>query len=155
MSLPALDTNYRVPSRCDLGQLPSVHVRILSGFVLLSPFQGDDWKLKTLVTVALLVDTVSIIGDYSSVYLYTITHAGDLEYLNNIHWFAQFQQIPVSENSLISLVLALGIIIAFGGVFATSCMTVLYPSPKDPREDECSRSGLVDNWGPLWTPASR
>ncbi|KAJ7786832.1 hypothetical protein B0H14DRAFT_3506300 [Mycena olivaceomarginata] len=49
-------------------------------------FKYDDWKLKTLVSVAILVDTVSVLGDYACVYLYTITHAGDPVYLADQHW---------------------------------------------------------------------
>ncbi|KAJ6488324.1 hypothetical protein DFH09DRAFT_1291415 [Mycena vulgaris] len=32
-------------------------------------FKHDDWKLKTLVSVAVLLDTVSTVGDYACVYL--------------------------------------------------------------------------------------
>ncbi|KAJ7348517.1 hypothetical protein DFH08DRAFT_1079946 [Mycena albidolilacea] len=112
-------------------------------------FEKDDWKLKTLVTVALVVDTVSTIGDYTCVYLYTITYVGDLEYLSNGHWpiplyvfatgvvgalvqgFLVIRYWRFTRNSLISLVLSLGIIIAFGSVIACGCMVVLYPSFDD------------------------
>ncbi|KAJ6450248.1 hypothetical protein C8R45DRAFT_1128024 [Mycena sanguinolenta] len=66
-------------------------------------FRQDDWKLKTLVTTALVVDTLGMVGDSICVYLYTITHAGncqnglpplmaqrmlagDAEYLFSMHW---------------------------------------------------------------------
>ncbi|KAJ6484760.1 hypothetical protein C8R45DRAFT_291563 [Mycena sanguinolenta] len=49
-------------------------------------FKHDDWKLKTFVLVAFLIDTASTVGDYICVYLYTITHAGDAVYLANQHW---------------------------------------------------------------------
>ncbi|KAF8143613.1 hypothetical protein K438DRAFT_2029537 [Mycena galopus ATCC 62051] len=66
-------------------------------------FKQDDWKFKTLVTTALVVDTLGMVGDYICVYLYTITHAGncqnglpplmaqrmlagDAEYLFSMHW---------------------------------------------------------------------
>ncbi|KAJ7447521.1 hypothetical protein B0H11DRAFT_2335325 [Mycena galericulata] len=49
-------------------------------------FKHDDWKLKTLVWVAFLVDTASTVGDFACVYLYTITHADDPVYLADQHW---------------------------------------------------------------------
>ncbi|KAF7346800.1 hypothetical protein MSAN_01818600 [Mycena sanguinolenta] len=36
----------------------------------------DSWKLKSYVAVTLVIDTISAVGDYACVYLYTITHAG-------------------------------------------------------------------------------
>ncbi|KAJ7331354.1 hypothetical protein DFH08DRAFT_881442, partial [Mycena albidolilacea] len=122
---------------------------VYQGLYYFRHFKKDDWKLKTLVAVALLVDTVSMVGDYSGVYLYTITHAGDLEYLSNVHWplplysfttgvlgalvqgFLLIRYWRFIQNSLICLVLSLGIIITLGGVFGTSCMVVLYPSFND------------------------
>ncbi|KAJ7795435.1 hypothetical protein B0H13DRAFT_1934919 [Mycena leptocephala] len=60
-------------------------------------FEQDNWKFKvfpspsaslspdqflqTLVTITLVVDTLGIVGDYICVYLYTITNAGNAEYL--------------------------------------------------------------------------
>ncbi|KAF7372647.1 hypothetical protein MVEN_00127800 [Mycena venus] len=49
-------------------------------------FEHDNWKLKTFVSVAFLVDTVGTVGDFACVYLYTITHAGDSLYLVDQHW---------------------------------------------------------------------
>ncbi|KAJ7866841.1 hypothetical protein B0H14DRAFT_3442232 [Mycena olivaceomarginata] len=95
------------------------------------------------------VDTVSIVGEYICVYLYPITYVGDLEYLSNGHWplplyalttgvvgalvqgFLVIRYWHFTQNSLISLVLSLGIIIAFGSVFADCLMVVLYPSFED------------------------
>ncbi|KAJ6548404.1 hypothetical protein B0H19DRAFT_1265243 [Mycena capillaripes] len=129
-------------------------------------FEKDDWKLKTLVTVALVVDTVSTVGDYICVYLYTITYvgmsqtylpplmanwmlAGNLEYLSNGHWpiplyvfatgvlgalvqgFLVIRYWRFTQNSLISLVLSLGIIIAFVSVVASGVVVALYPSIED------------------------
>ncbi|KAJ7797983.1 hypothetical protein B0H14DRAFT_3493046 [Mycena olivaceomarginata] len=49
-------------------------------------YKHDDWKLKTRVMVAFTIDTVSALGNYACVYLYTITHAGDPMYLVNQNW---------------------------------------------------------------------
>ncbi|KAJ7309282.1 hypothetical protein DFH08DRAFT_1088257 [Mycena albidolilacea] len=102
-------------------------------------FKKDDWKLKALVTVALLVNTVSTVGEYSGVYLasYTITHAGDLEYLSNAHWLLPLLSSDIgasnssTQNSLISLILSPGIIITLCSKVASSCIITLYPSFKD------------------------
>ncbi|KAJ7903100.1 hypothetical protein B0H13DRAFT_2025890 [Mycena leptocephala] len=39
-------------------------------------FKHDNWKLKLLVSSAIAIDSVSMIANYASVYLYTITHWG-------------------------------------------------------------------------------
>ncbi|KAJ7829309.1 hypothetical protein B0H14DRAFT_3717664 [Mycena olivaceomarginata] len=122
---------------------------VYQGLYYFRHFKKDDWKLKALVTVALLVDTVSTVGEYSGVYLYTITHAGDLEYLSNAHWllplyafttgvlgalvqgFLVIRYWRFTQNSLISLILSLGIIITLCSVVASSCIITLYPSLKD------------------------
>ncbi|KAJ7819686.1 hypothetical protein B0H14DRAFT_3472855 [Mycena olivaceomarginata] len=115
-------------------------------------FEKDDWGLKTLVIVALVVDAVSTVGDYICVYFYTITYVGDLEYLSNGHWpiplyafttgvlgalvqgFLVIRYWRFTQNSLISLVLSVGIIIAFGSVSASGFMVALYPSFEDRRK---------------------
>ncbi|KAJ7227526.1 hypothetical protein C8J57DRAFT_1534979 [Mycena rebaudengoi] len=45
-------------------------------------FQHDNWMLKLLVSSALAIDLMSMIANYASVYLYTITH-----------WVPSFQEI--------------------------------------------------------------
>ncbi|KAJ7805119.1 hypothetical protein B0H14DRAFT_3485404 [Mycena olivaceomarginata] len=149
MSLPALDTVTGCLLVATWASSLLYMYEVYQGLYYFRYFKKDDWKLKTLVTVALLVDTVSIVGDYSGVYLYTITHAGDLEYLNNTPWplplysfttgvlgmlvqsFLLIRYWRFTQNSLISLVLSLGIMITLGGVFAISCMVALYPSFND------------------------
>ncbi|KAJ7689355.1 hypothetical protein B0H17DRAFT_1066953 [Mycena rosella] len=50
-------------------------------------FKHDNWTLKLLVSSVIAIDSVSMIANYASVYLYTITHWGDLAYLQNQYWF--------------------------------------------------------------------
>ncbi|KAF7369685.1 hypothetical protein MVEN_00299700 [Mycena venus] len=122
---------------------------IIQGLHYFRHFEKDDWTLKTLVTVALLVDTVSTVGDCICVYLYTITYVGDLEYLSNGHWpiplytfttgvlgvlvqgFLVIRYWRFTRNSFISLFLSLGIIVALCSVFASGFVVALYPSFKD------------------------
>ncbi|KAJ6538077.1 hypothetical protein B0H19DRAFT_1270443 [Mycena capillaripes] len=149
MSLPALDT---VTGCLLIGTWASSLLymfEITQSFYYFRHFEQDDWKLKTLVTVALFVDTLSLVGDYICVYLYTITHAGDSEYLDNIHWpiplygfttgvlavlvqaFLVVRYWRFTQNTLIAVCLSFTIIVSFGSVFTCSLMLTLYTSFKD------------------------
>ncbi|KAJ7824781.1 hypothetical protein B0H14DRAFT_3874705 [Mycena olivaceomarginata] len=120
-------------------------------------FKQDDWKFKTLVTTALVVDTLGMVGDYICVYLYTITHAGDAEYLFSMHWPMPFYVLDTGVLAVVvqaflvfrywrfQLIagkfqypkhahrsfLCLGIIISFGGVLTGSLMATLYTALAD------------------------
>ncbi|KAJ7926884.1 hypothetical protein B0H13DRAFT_1972109 [Mycena leptocephala] len=141
MSLPALDT---VTGCLLIGTWASSVLytfEIIQSLYYFRHFEQDDWKFKTLVTVALLVDTLS-----SS---YTITHAGDPEYLDNIHWpiplygfttgvlavlvqaFLVVRYWRFTHNTLIAFSLSFAIIISFGSVFTCSLMLTLYTSLGD------------------------
>ncbi|KAF7344920.1 hypothetical protein MVEN_01654400 [Mycena venus] len=149
MSLPALDT---VTGCLLVGTWASSLLyiyEIIQGSYYFRHFEQDNWKFKTLVMIALFVDTLSILGDCICVYLYTITHAGDLEYLNNIHWpvplygfttgvlavlvqvFLVVRYWRFTQNTLITLILSFAIIISFCSVFTCSLMLTLYPSIDD------------------------
>ncbi|KAJ6554858.1 hypothetical protein B0H19DRAFT_1377538 [Mycena capillaripes] len=112
-------------------------------------FKHDDWKLKTRVTVTFAIDTVSILGNYACVYLYTIRHAGDPVYLSNQNWpmvvylvataivavlvqsFLVERYWRFTENIIITLFLSLLILAACGGTFACGMVVALFPSFKD------------------------
>ncbi|KAJ6549611.1 hypothetical protein DFH09DRAFT_1169121 [Mycena vulgaris] len=49
-------------------------------------FKHDNWMLKSLVASAIAIDSVSMIANYASVYLYTTIHWGNLAYLQNQYW---------------------------------------------------------------------
>ncbi|KAF7348954.1 hypothetical protein MVEN_01416100 [Mycena venus] len=107
-------------------------------------FEQDDWKFKTLVTIALFVDTLGIVGDYICVYL-----VSDAEYLDNVHWpiplygfttgvlgvlvqaFLVFRYWRFTQKTLIALFLSFAIIISLGGLFACDTMLALYTSLAD------------------------
>ncbi|KAJ7447780.1 hypothetical protein B0H11DRAFT_2335129 [Mycena galericulata] len=109
-------------------------------------FKHDDWKLKTLVSVAFLVDTASTVGDFACVYLYTITHADDPVYLADQHWpiplylfttavvalliqsFLVIRYWWFTRNILVTLLNSFLIIAAFGGSFACGVMIVMFPA---------------------------
>ncbi|KAJ6494550.1 hypothetical protein C8R45DRAFT_988385 [Mycena sanguinolenta] len=149
MSLPALDT---VTGCLLMGTWASSLLytfEIKQSLYYFHHFRKDDWKLKTLVAVVLFVDTLSAAGDCICVYLYTITHAGDLEYLEDIHWpiplygfttgvlavlvqvFLLVRYWRFTQNKLITLSLSFAIIISFGSVFTCSLMLTLYTSFAD------------------------
>ncbi|KAJ7321570.1 hypothetical protein DFH08DRAFT_818429 [Mycena albidolilacea] len=112
-------------------------------------FEHDDWKFKTLVTVALIVDCLAFIGSYICVYLYTITHAGDLEYLTKVNWpiplygfatgvlaglvqaFLVFRYWRFTQKKFIAVLLSLGIVIAFGSACTISWMLIRYTASED------------------------
>ncbi|KAJ6510872.1 hypothetical protein C8R45DRAFT_1162009 [Mycena sanguinolenta] len=122
---------------------------ILQSVYYFQHFAQDDWKFKMLVTFALVVDSVSLVGDYICIYEYTITHAGDLEYLATVHWpillygfttgvlgalvqaFLLFRYWRFTQNTTIAIFLALAIIILFCSVFTASLMATLYTSLED------------------------
>ncbi|KAJ7436980.1 hypothetical protein B0H11DRAFT_2108749 [Mycena galericulata] len=109
-------------------------------------FKHDDWKLKTLVTVAFLIDTASTLGDFACVYLYTITHAGDTAYLADQHWPIPLYLITTAviavliqsflvvrywwftRNILVTLINSVLIIVAFGGSLACGVLIAMYPA---------------------------
>ncbi|KAF8195256.1 hypothetical protein K438DRAFT_1968572 [Mycena galopus ATCC 62051] len=103
MFLPALDTVTGCLLIATWASSFLYMFEIMESLYYFRHFEQDDWKFKTLVTVAVFVDTLSLVGDCICVYLYTITHAGmsqnhlsplmaywvlagDAEYLENIHW---------------------------------------------------------------------
>ncbi|KAJ7205482.1 hypothetical protein GGX14DRAFT_568820 [Mycena pura] len=112
-----------------------------------SHFRNDEWKLKTLVIVAFLIDTVSTLGDYACVYLYTITHAGDPAYLADQHWpiplyifttavIAILVQSYLAlrywrfKNIAVTLIILFLIITAFGVICAIGVFIALFPAVK-------------------------
>ncbi|KAF8179490.1 hypothetical protein K438DRAFT_1842891 [Mycena galopus ATCC 62051] len=149
MSLPPLDS---VTGCLLIGTWASsllYMVEITQSWYYFQNFENDGWKLKTLVTIALVIDTLGIIGDYICVYLYTITHAGDAEYLDNVPWpiplygfttgvlgilvqaFLVFRYWRVTQNTLIALFLSFAMIVSFGGMLACVTMLISYTSLSD------------------------
>ncbi|KAF7335167.1 hypothetical protein MSAN_02349900 [Mycena sanguinolenta] len=113
-------------------------------------FKKDDWKLKSYVAIAFTIDTISAIADYACVYLYTITHAGDLVYLTKQNWgvplyiistttvallvqsFLAFRYWRFTNNTIIVCFFAhpdpgSG----FGGGFSSGLTIALFPAFKD------------------------
>ncbi|KAJ6526739.1 hypothetical protein B0H19DRAFT_1385617 [Mycena capillaripes] len=112
-------------------------------------FKNDDWKLKTLVITAFSIDTVSMLGDYACVYLYAITHAGELDYLTKQNWGVPLYIISTNfvailvqsylairywrftNNTILVAFLFLLILATFGGGLSSGLTVVLFPAYKD------------------------
>ncbi|KAF8215316.1 hypothetical protein K438DRAFT_1955292 [Mycena galopus ATCC 62051] len=71
-------------------------VEIIQAVYYYRHFKDDSWMLKLLVSSVIVVDSVSVIANYASVYLYTITHWGDSAYLQNQYWASHFG--PIRRN---------------------------------------------------------
>ncbi|KAJ7281097.1 hypothetical protein C8J57DRAFT_1711962 [Mycena rebaudengoi] len=58
-------------------------IEIIQAVYFYRNFKHDNWMLKLLVSSAIAIDSVSMFANYAS---YTITHWGDLAYLQNQYW---------------------------------------------------------------------
>ncbi|KAF7366260.1 hypothetical protein MSAN_00882200 [Mycena sanguinolenta] len=112
-------------------------------------FKKDNWKLKSYVAVAFAVDTISALAQYACVYLYTITHAGDLVYLTKQNWavplaficsncvaflvqsFLSFRYWRFTKNTIMLCFLFILILAAFGGAVFSALTIMLFPAFKD------------------------
>ncbi|KAJ7669109.1 hypothetical protein B0H14DRAFT_3909643 [Mycena olivaceomarginata] len=108
-------------------------------------FKHDNWMLKLLVLSAISIDSVSMCANYASVYLYTITHWGDLAYVQNQYWFDPLYIFAtgvvaalaqsflagrywlLTRNKFITLTLFIFITVATGGAFACGVTIAMFP----------------------------
>ncbi|KAJ6481970.1 hypothetical protein C8R45DRAFT_315916 [Mycena sanguinolenta] len=122
-------------------------------------FKKDRWKLKSYVAVTFAIDTISAVADYACVYLYTITHAGDVVYLTKQNWavplwtistnfvallvqsFLAFRYWRFTNNTIIACFLSILILAAFGGGIYSALTIILFPAVKD--RDKLLISGTV------------
>ncbi|KAJ6527894.1 hypothetical protein DFH09DRAFT_1186385 [Mycena vulgaris] len=95
-------------------------------------FKHDDWKLKTLVSVALLLDTVSTVGDYACVYLpiplFSFTTAVTAILVQS---FLVVRYWGLTRNILVTLLIFFLSIVAFGGGFASGIIVAMFPAFKE------------------------
>ncbi|KAF7368385.1 hypothetical protein MVEN_00160300 [Mycena venus] len=129
-------------------------VEIIQAAYYYRHFKYDNWILKLLVSSAITIDSVSMIANYSSVYLYTITHWGDLAYVQNQYWASQFGSIEgnvikltglsqsfltvrywrLTKNKFITVTLFFFITVAAGGAFASGVTIAVFPEYKNRRK---------------------
>ncbi|KAJ7924233.1 hypothetical protein B0H13DRAFT_2315634 [Mycena leptocephala] len=113
---------------------------ILGQLTTTRDFKQDNWMLKLLVFSTIAFDSVSMIANYASVYLYTITHWGDLAYLQN-HVVAVLAQSflatrywLLTKNKFITFILFFFITVAAGGALASGATIVIFPQYKDRKQ---------------------
>ncbi|ESK89119.1 hypothetical protein Moror_5292 [Moniliophthora roreri MCA 2997] len=112
-------------------------------------YRNDPIWLKLVVVVTLAVDLTSTINHYACVYLYTITHWGDEDYLHRQYWpipvylittgvsawivqhFLIYRFWMLSKNWYISIVLVLTSISAMAGSIATAVIIIQHPGYED------------------------
>ncbi|KAF7366262.1 hypothetical protein MSAN_00882400 [Mycena sanguinolenta] len=126
---------------------------LLQAWYYFGHFKKDSWKLKSYVAVAFAIDTVSALGDCVCVYLYTITHAGDLVYLTKQNWavplylistscvaflvqsFLTFRYWSFTKNTIFVCFLSILILGAFSGGFSSALTIVLFPRFEGPQQN--------------------
>jgi len=60
--------------------------RVLQFLFYLKNYSGDGWIIKTVLVMAIGFDFASSVGVYSSIYLYSITHFGDVLFASSTVW---------------------------------------------------------------------
>ncbi|KAF7343083.1 hypothetical protein MVEN_01738700 [Mycena venus] len=148
-SLPPLDSTTGAPLISTWASSLLYTAEMLQAVYYFRKFKDDDWRLKTLVTVAFVIDTVSVLADYAFVYLCTITHAGDLAYLSKANWanplyiictgcvailvqsFLTFRYWRFTNNTIVVVLLSMLILVTFGATFTSGLEMILFPAYKD------------------------
>ncbi|KAJ6550953.1 hypothetical protein DFH09DRAFT_1167928 [Mycena vulgaris] len=97
-------------------------------------FKHDDWKLKTLVSVAFLLDTVSTVADYACVYLHWpiplfIFTTAVIAVL--VQSFLVVRYWWFTRNILVTLLNSFLSIATFGGAFACGVIIAMFPAFKE------------------------
>ncbi|KAF8198797.1 hypothetical protein K438DRAFT_1966764 [Mycena galopus ATCC 62051] len=113
-------------------------VEIIQAVYYYRHFKHDNGMLKFLVSSAIVIDFVAMIANYSSVYLYTVTHRRDSAYLQNQYWASQFltalaqgflaaRYWRLTRNKFITLTLFFFITVTLGGAFSSGAAIALFP----------------------------
>ncbi|KAJ7330511.1 hypothetical protein DFH08DRAFT_1022809 [Mycena albidolilacea] len=158
-SLPPLDSTTGAPLIGTWASSLLYTAEMLQAVSYFRKFKDDDLRLKTLVTVAFAIDTVSVLADYACVYLYTITHAGHSP-VHRMHRLCRspspkfpgiqilaFVSDPIlqprgpsnpanssTNNTIVVVLLSMLILVAFGGTLVSGLGVVLFPAFKDRRK---------------------
>ncbi|KAJ7223554.1 hypothetical protein GGX14DRAFT_427807 [Mycena pura] len=113
-------------------------------------FGHDDWQLKTFVSVAFLIDTLSTLGDYACVYL-TSTGYINQRSVSGVELTATFQPIPLylfttglvsvlvqtflvvrywwfTRNVIVTVLIGFLVVAALAGSFAVGVIITLFPA---------------------------
>lgn len=115
----------------------------------LAVYTNDGWRLTTLACVMFFVSTFSAVAECGGIYLYTVSHFGDIHYLLSQHWsFPAFllstglcavmaQSFLVRRiwklsskriHHLVAAVLSVMIVLSMAGATWLATMVVLHPT---------------------------
>lgn len=112
------------------------------GYVFFSTFRGDTIIVKCMVCISLLVDTLGTANDCACIYLYTITHWGDKDYILAQNWavptyvilsgisacnvqlFLSYRFWTLAKNLLVTVVLITFSFASLGGAIANGITVV-------------------------------
>ncbi|KAL0571275.1 hypothetical protein V5O48_010692 [Marasmius crinis-equi] len=124
-------------------------LELLELYKYFTTYPNDPMLLKLVIIFEALVDTFSTIGNYACVYLYTVSHWGNTEYLSNQYWpmpvylfttgtsalivqtYLVHRYWNLARNPTITLILALMVLGGFGGALATAVVIIMAPSLHD------------------------
>ncbi|KAJ6496390.1 hypothetical protein C8R45DRAFT_1211964 [Mycena sanguinolenta] len=122
---------------------------VIQGLYYFRTFKNDNWKMKSYVAVTLAIDAISAVAGYACVYLYTITHAGDLVYLTKqnlpvplytistttvailVQSFLVYFYWRFTHNTIVICFLSILILVEFSGGLALGLTIALFPAFKD------------------------
>ncbi|KAJ7212684.1 hypothetical protein GGX14DRAFT_393576 [Mycena pura] len=117
--------------------------------IVAGPLLIGSWANSALVVTVWFIDTVDALGNYASVYLYTITHAGDQEYLANQNWTVPLLAFTSSvvavlvqsflvvrywrfrKNIIVTMFLFILILVTIGASFTVGVVIARFPSFSD------------------------
>ncbi|KAL0575675.1 hypothetical protein V5O48_006286 [Marasmius crinis-equi] len=124
-------------------------LELLELYKYFTTYPNDPIWLKLVVILEALVDTLSTIGNYACVYMYTVSHWGETGYLLNQYWpipvylsttgasafivqtFLVQRYWYLTHNPTITIILALMVLAAFGGALATAIIIIKSPTYHD------------------------
>ncbi|KAJ7111234.1 hypothetical protein C8R44DRAFT_933368 [Mycena epipterygia] len=107
-------------------------VEILQAVYYFRHFKNDSWMLKLVVLSAITIDTVSMLGNYASVYLPIILYlftTGIVAAL--VQSFLVIRYWSLAKNVFIAPILFCFIMVAIGGAFASAVTIATFPTYKD------------------------
>ncbi|KAJ6496405.1 hypothetical protein C8R45DRAFT_1211970 [Mycena sanguinolenta] len=122
---------------------------VLQALYYFRTFKNDNWKMKSYIAVTLAIDAISAVAGYACVYLYTITHAGDLVYLTKqnlpvplyaistttvavlVQSFLVYFYWRFTRNTIVCCFLSILILVEFSGGLALGLTSALFPAFKD------------------------
>ncbi|KAK0465928.1 uncharacterized protein EV420DRAFT_1636486 [Desarmillaria tabescens] len=117
-------------------------LELWQGYIFFSTFRGDTVIIKSMVLISLLVDTLGTANNCACIYLYTVTHWGDMEYILvqnwavpayvilsgisacNVQLFLSYRFWTLARNLLVTIMLMTFSFASLGGAIANGITVV-------------------------------